>query len=226
MLEWLTAGGVPANCMLESVEDAPIAELLKKGERLADGVARYQHRLRELAADAHRVRSAAWPSSLAKEKLRAQIAALAEAPDVDRAIEHNLPVGFPTISLSSLVRGTETPGLAFAETVNSFGFLLWAFRDQIIARIEQELDEIADDKHALDQQQREEMEAEISASALAVERSEIACILAAEAQGEIIDFRADTSPQALLGVRLVNQPRANPSPGTSPEHVITFAGVR
>ena len=37
-------------------------------------------------------------------------------------------------------------------------------------------------------------------------------------QRETIDWCADTSPQALLGVRLVNAPRANPSPGTSPQH--------
>jgi len=51
-------------------------------------------------------------------------------------------------------------------------------------------------------------------------------IWAAEAKGEAIDFRSDTTPQALLGVRLVTAPRANPSPGTSPEHVITFGGRR
>jgi hypothetical protein len=32
----------------------------------------------------------------------------------------------------------------------------------------------------------------------------------------VIDFRSDTTAQAVLGLQLVNQPRANPSPGTSP----------
>ena len=56
---------------------------------------------------------------------------------------------------------------------------------------------------------------------------EVALILAAEAtKGEVIDFRSDTTPQTLLGVRLVTAPRADPSPGTSPQHVITFGGAR
>ena len=45
-----------------------------------------------------------------------------------------------------------------------------------------------------------------------------ATLVAISTQRETIDWRADTSPQALLGVRLVNVPRANPSPGTSLEH--------
>jgi hypothetical protein len=58
------------------------------------------------------------------------------------------------------------------------------------------------------------VEAQISSD---IERAEIACIWHAEAAGEIIDFRAVTSPQGLLGLRLVNRPRAGPL-GTSQEH--------
>jgi hypothetical protein len=69
------------------------------------------------------------------------------------------------------------------------------------------------------------MEAQIMADTLMIERAECGLIWAAEAQGEVIDFRSDTTPMAVLGLRLVNQPRAS-SLGTSPEHVITFAGAR
>jgi hypothetical protein len=64
------------------------------------------------------------------------------------------------------------------------------------------------------------------ADALMIERSECSLIWHADAKGELIDFRSDTTAQAVLGVRLVTAPRANPSPGTSPEHVITFGGAR
>jgi hypothetical protein len=51
------------------------------------------------------------------------------------------------------------------------------------------------------------MEAEISTSVLMIERSECSLIWAAEAKGEVIDFRPPaTSPQAVLGVRLDRQP--------------------
>jgi hypothetical protein len=140
-------------------------------------------------------------------------------------IEHNAPLTFPMVSLSSFVRGTE-PALAFAETVNFLGVLCWLARDQMLAKIRAGLSEIADDKNALDLKQREEMEAQISSDMLMIERSECALIWHAEAENnEIIDFRADTSPQSLLGLRLVNRPRSSPS-GTSPEHAFDIAGGR
>ncbi len=100
--------GVPQNCVIEATEDQPISELLKKGERIADAVERYRHRLREGAADLHRLRSRAWPSALQMEKAEAQVQQWAEAgaPDLDSMIEHNAPLTFPMVSLSSFVRGT------------------------------------------------------------------------------------------------------------------------
>jgi hypothetical protein len=70
------------------------------------------------------------------------------------------------------------------------------------------------------------MEAQISSDMLAIERAECALIWHAEANGEVIDFRSDTSPMAVLGVRLLTAPRANPSPGTSPMHAFDIVGLR
>ena len=50
------------------------------------------------------------------------------------------------------------------------------------------------------------MEAEIWTLVLMIERSECSLIWAAEAKGEVIDFRPTTSPQAVLCVRLDRQP--------------------
>jgi hypothetical protein len=50
------------------------------------------------------------------------------------------------------------------------------------------------------------------ADALMIERSECSLIWHAEAKGELIDFRSDTTAQAVLDVRLVTTPRADPSP--------------
>ena len=62
--------------------------------------------------------------------------------------------------------------------------------------------EIGDDKNALDQRQREEMLATIDADDLAAQRAECSLIWAADARGEVIDFRPTISPQAALGVSL------------------------
>jgi hypothetical protein len=48
----------------------------------------------------------------------------------------------------------------------------------------------------------------------------------AMAQGMPVEHRNDCAPQAILQCRLVTAARANPSPATSPEHVITFGGRR
>jgi hypothetical protein len=97
-------------------------------------------------------------------------------------------------------------------------------RDQLLAISNRELDEVADDKVAMDQKQRDIALAQIGADMLAIERNEVACIWAAEARNnEIIDFRRDTTPMAAIGVRLVTVPRADPPP-TSPEHGYDIVG--
>jgi hypothetical protein len=217
--DWVLRGGVPHGTVLEVIEDAPLSELLKKGERIADAIEARRHRLRELAANAHRVRSAPWPSSVAKAKMREQIEALAAAaaPNCDSAIEHGSPIGFETTPLSALVSGTETPAIGFAEIPNTLGLLCWLWPKEMFAKISAAIDEAADDKAALSSAQREEMLAQIGSDTLMVERSICSLVWHAEFEnGEVIDF-GDVSPQALLGVELIQRPRASPS-GTSLGH--------
>jgi hypothetical protein len=57
------------------------------------------------------------------------------------------------------------------------------------------------------------MLATIGADALAAERAECALIWHAESKDEVLPFRADTSPLAVLGVRLVQAPYRAPDHG-------------
>jgi hypothetical protein len=213
VVEWVTSGGVPVGCVVEPVEDAPISELLKKGETINDGVDRYRNRLREFRADAHRVRSSAFPSADVKAKFRQQISQLAETgrPDVDAAIEHFQPVSFAMTTLQSMVHNSEAPAIGFTETIDALGLVCFLFGDQVIARVEAEIDQAADDKSALSEVERQNRLATIMVDALAIERLECALIFAAEAKGEVIDFRADTSAQSVLGVRLITAPYQAPN---------------
>lgn len=129
-------------------------------------------------------------------------------------IEHNAALAFPIVMSSSLVRGIDTPALAFSQTIDALGVMCWLWPHQILQKISAGLDEVSDDKNSLDERQRSEMEATITADALLIERSECSLIWHAEAAGEIIDWRGDTSPQALLGVRLVTAPRVEASGST------------
>jgi hypothetical protein len=217
--DWVMRG-IPANCVLEPVEDAPLSELLTKadGNRVELAVERCRLRLRELAADRHRVNSSPWPSSVAKAAAKELIERLADAaaPNLDSAIEHGAPISFATTRLTSQVYNVNnSPGaIAYAEAPDAIGLIAWMLRDQLLAKINAEFDQISDDKNALSAAQREEALAEINQSALAIERAECSLIWHADAAGETIDFRNDTTPQAVLGVRLITAPRAD-VPGTS-----------
>ena len=142
----------------------PVTSILKKGERIVDAVDRCRHRLRELAADRHRVRSSPWPSSEAKQRARQMIEQMAEAgaPLIDSMIEHNSPLSFPMVSLQSSLVGLDQPTMTFTETVDAVSVMCWLFRDQMLAKINKGIDEVADDKAALNERQRAEMEAQIT----------------------------------------------------------------
>jgi hypothetical protein len=53
--DWLLHGGIPHGCTIDSVEDAPVGELLTKvdGGRIEAAVERYRLRQRECAAERH-----------------------------------------------------------------------------------------------------------------------------------------------------------------------------
>jgi hypothetical protein len=72
---WLRSGR-PGGTTLEAVEIEP--PKLLKGESLLDAISRLRHRGRELQADLHRIRSAPFPSSHAKARMREQVEILAQ----------------------------------------------------------------------------------------------------------------------------------------------------
>ena len=128
--------------------------------------------------------------------------------------------------MQSLVYNAQPGAVAYAETPDVLGLFAWLLRDQLLAKINAGFDEIADDKSALNQAQREEAEAQISAHMLAAERAECSAIWIAETRNnEILDFRPDTTPMAALGVALRTVPRAAPPP-TSPEQGYNIVGGR
>ena len=133
--DWLLQGGIPSGCRIESVEDAPLSELLTKADngRIDAALDRCRLKLRERAADLHRVRSAPWPVAVAKAAVKSQIDAIADAaaPDIDRAVEHDPPVIFATTHLAALVRNLDAPGAAtISEVPDAFGTLVWLCRDR------------------------------------------------------------------------------------------------
>lgn len=213
---WLRDGR-PGGTALEAVEIEP--PKLAKGENgLLDAIENRRRRVRELHADAHRARSAPYPSSHAKAQMRAEIERLATLgqPDVSALIELDGKIAWPIQNLQSRVYNSEAGATAFAETPDTLALVAWLHRDALIAALDREIATEADDAAALSHEAREKAEAEVMADLLAIERDECSLTWAAQTRGFPIEHRSDCSPLALLGVRLVTTPSAG-LPPSSPE---------
>ena len=213
---WLK-GGQPSGTVLQDHEAQ--GPKLNKGETVIDAIERHRRRGRELKADLRRIQSAPFPSSYAKQRMRAQIEALAQrgAPDVSSLIEHDREIAWPMMRLSSQVISTER-ALAFTEVTDTVAMMCWLHRDALIAALDREIASEADDPAALTHEVRQQREAKVMGDLLAVERDEAALVWQAQSERMPVEHRADISPLALLGLRLITAPRAVPSPGSSPEH--------
>jgi hypothetical protein len=219
--DWVLRG-IPGDCVIETIEDQPINELLVKadGGRIDAAVERYRLRLRECDASAHRVNSQQWPVSVGEADARELIARRAEAgrPNLENAIEHGLPISFATMSYRAQVHNAGPGAVAFIEAEDAVGLMCYLFGPELLKTVSADFREISDgDKDALSQAQREEMLATIVSDRLAAERCECSLIWHAAARDEVIDFRAETTPMAAIGVALRTIPRATELPPSSPE---------
>jgi hypothetical protein len=198
---------------------------LAKGERLLNAIENRRRRARELRADLHRIRSAAFPSSHAKAQMRAQIEALAQqgAPNVATLIGHDRQIEWPTQMQQSTVRGGDHPALAFAEVRGVLPILAWLHKDFLIKRLDAKIDAEADDPAALSHTEREKRESEVMGDLLEIERQEAALVWAAMDERLPAEHRADCPALAILRCRLVTAPAAN-GRGTSLQHVIDIVG--
>ena len=206
--QWLLSGGQPGGMVL--YEGA--APVLKKGEAITDAIEGRRRRLRELAADQHRVRSAPYPSALAKAKMRAQINDLADrgCPQVLGLIEDGTPITFSTTQVPALVYNS-TPGAVVAPIIpDCLALAAWLHRDALLKALDKEIADCADDAAALTDEQRQTALAQIAGDTLAVERDEVGLIEVAASQGINVGYRPDTSPLAVLGLTLVTAPAAAP----------------
>lgn len=178
------------------------APTIKAGVDLHDAVEKARHRIRQLRADLDEVRAAPFPSSVVKKAIASQVAALARrgAPNVLDVVEGGGELRFPTLVARNRIEGGR--GLAAVEVPDAFGLMAWAFGDLLIARLNAEIDAIADDSAALSDTQRAERQKVIQSDLLSVEREEEGLITLAAQRGLQIDRRTDADPRAVLGVTI------------------------
>ena len=99
----------------------------------------------------------------------------------------------------------------------------YLFKEQIVAKLDEEIVNEADDDDALSHEERERRAAEVQSDLLSVERAECQAVFLAWSQNLPCEFRPDTDPVALLNLALVVS-QAVPSRGSSIEHAISRIG--
>jgi hypothetical protein len=199
-----------------------------KGDTLLDLIEKLRRRGRELQADASRISSAQFPAAFVKAKMRESISRLAEAgrPNIDAMVEHDGPLSFATQRLQTTMYGeNHSQQHTFGEVNDSTALICWLHRDEIVRRLEKEIDaEVDPNSTPLSYQQREQHNAEIGADILAVEREEAAAVWLAMSHGLPAEHRADCSPLAILQIRLVTVTNGH-APETSTPHAYDVIGV-
>ena len=215
--DWLRDGR-PSGTQLQDW-DGPAPQLLKGEKGLLDAIENRRRRVRELRADLHRIESAPYPSSWAKQRggSTGERRSLAQrgAPDVTNVLEHDAGIVWPMSRVQSEVFA-EQRALAFAEVPDTLALTCWLHKDALIAALDREISSEADDKAALTHEARQKAEAELMGDLLDIERQEAALVWRAMDEKLPAEHRHDCSPQAVLQVRLVTVPRAIDGPSTSP----------
>lgn len=168
---------------------------LPKGETALDAVERVRRRVRELQADILQVRAAPRPSSVCKKLIREQIEQMAATgrPNVAPVIDNGEPLQFPIALVRFPISST------VENMVDVLAIMTWLQKDALVAKLDLEIDELADEKNALTDAQRAEREATLLRDMLANEREEESYImLAAQHGGVDMPRRDDCDPRAVL----------------------------
>jgi len=196
--QWLDS--VPADAAITEWKPKA-APTLPRGRSHLEAVHALRGQIDHLAADRREIQASPLPSSECKTVARAQIAAMAArgAPSVFALIEGGGSVAWPEVDMKGIasVAGESgaASGYATVRGVDALAVLCWAHADTLVAAIEMEIDQSADDKNALTPQERQARLTAIDAEILSVERSECSFI---EAAGDAAMHRPDTDPRALL----------------------------
>jgi hypothetical protein len=193
--------GFLASSSAEFVAVTPPKVVVEKGQNLSDSLAQIRARQSEVRDEIISVENAPLPPQECKEKLCAQIAAIAEsgAPDIS-GLTHGLPIAFPTelFTASSHVPNAVT----VAATVKSaFPFAVWLHQDTLIRKLSEAIDAAAEasDVAPLNRVDRGAQLVALNKSLLSLQRSEEAIISKIEEQGGSV-MRTCRDTLILLGI--------------------------
>lgn len=178
---------------------------IRKNESPDTALTRVRKAIAKAQNDLVLIERAPLPASMVKAALRKQVDALADAcqPNVLYMIDAGDPLEFPSqqiiVQTSGVVpkTGEIVHGVGAGEVQNALGMIAWLFKDEVLARLDAEIDKRSDEGAALDYAQRAEALVEAKAKLLTLEREEEALVEASPAQ---VFRRPDADPRAVLGI--------------------------
>lgn len=179
---------IPSRSELRELSRKPAQT--QRGETFATAIERCRDKIASLRAEIEAIERAPLPSGIALEMVRHQVNSLADRgkPDVTQVARLGGQVEWPTSLL-----GTRYEADAHA-------LLAWLHRDTLLAKLEQEVLEAADDANAIAPADRKPKIKKIEAQILDIERDEVSFIDQAAAQGMVISPRGDTNFFAFFGL--------------------------
>lgn len=185
--------GLPVGAVIAPFAGA--APELRKGETAIVAVERCRRRVRELDADLHRIETAPIPSAEAKALKNAELDNRISRgrPRCSPLIDHGEPVEWPSVALRSSGRDT-------VSAIDPVDILAWLFADQLRAKLDAEIDAVADDAAALSTEQRDQQRRQALRDKLTTERDEEAFVRMAIAGGALVMRRPEADPRAVLGL--------------------------
>jgi hypothetical protein len=183
--------------------EPPVEWQLRKGESASTALERCRRYRRELHAKLDRADAAPVTAALAKERVKEFIARVAKGPELYPVVEHRRSgsaIIWPTASQQNGAFARDEAINIVTHNTDVVALLAWLFPDQLLAKIEAEIDEISDDDEALSDADRLKLMNEIRNDILHVEREETHWVSVARAGGALVHHRPDVDYRALLSL--------------------------
>jgi hypothetical protein len=197
-------------------------------EPLPDQIAKLRRRIAALKEEIDVAEIAPYPSGHCKAQMRLQVDALCArgTPDLTQLLLFDGQIGWPMMNLRTQIMNVDAPAAIDFSEAPDLALAVWANRDQIIAKLDAEIDRTVDDKAALSPEDRQRRIPDLQQQLLDVERHEARILHLAREQDLPVEHRSDVNYLAFLGLMLVTAPQAKPSPGTSWMHAVDVIGAR
>jgi hypothetical protein len=158
-----------------------------------------REKILSLGADAKAISSAPLPAAAVKLEITTWVESLAVGPNIDPLFDRGA-IYLETSVLRSM-GGADGMSMSAVDAPNAIGLVMWALKDQIIAKLHADADALADgDKNALSDDQRARKLGENKSQILEAERIFEALCFSRLLDGEQVELNADADPRAILCV--------------------------